>query len=144
MVRKTGAEVAQKWAKRLKASTEEIKQGVDAVTVNPYEQATKAKDKLIKNFIEAMESGRWEYEMKKLSLEDFKTFMKEVGIPRIAKGVDMALPEQEKLFEALMAHINAGKAEIDKMPKETLEEAIAKAGAWIRHMAKFKKQEKVR
>jgi hypothetical protein len=144
MVKKTGAEVAHKWAQRLKASTKEIEAGVDALTTNPFEQARKQKDKLIKNFIEAMESGRWDYEISKFSLEDFKKFMKEVGIPRIAKGVDMSLTDQEKFFNALMEHIYAGKATIDKMPLESLDDSVNKAGAMIRHMAKFKKQEKVK
>lgn len=144
MVKKTAKEVAEDWASALKASTEKIRRGVERVEVNPFEEATKQEKKMLAKLVEAIESGRWRYELSKFTKDDYIKLMKELGIPRISKGVDMSLSEQEKFFTALLSHIEEGLREVEKIPKETLDDSIRRAEVMIRHMAKFKKHEKVK
>lgn len=128
--------VKEKWKKRLKQAVEDIRKGVEDVTESPMEKAIKKKDKFIKRLMEAIESGKWEAGLKKVSLDEWKEAMTEIGVGRISGGVERADEKMREFFDWLMKNIDEVKREVDKMPDTTLEERIARMEKFVREMAK--------
>ncbi len=137
MANVTPEEFQEKHARRLKAAVEDIRKGVDRMTVSPGEKAIQKKDKMQARFNEAMDSGKWEANLRKVTLEDWREKMKTVGISRIATGIDGAAAKVRDFAAKLLPHIDAGKAKIMRMPDVTLEDSIARSSAFIRHMSEF-------
>jgi len=138
MVKVNEREFAEKWARRLKGATEDIRKGVERLDKNPAEEAIKKKEKLKARLIEAIDSGRWERALAKVTLDDWKKAMINKGIGRISAGVDEAKGKMEEFGKALLAHIEAGQKELEGMPDLTLEDNIQRMEKFIRHMAKFR------
>lgn len=134
-------QMAEKWAERTKMATEQVRQGVANVSVNPMTKAIAKKDKLKANWLKAVDSGKWERKMKKISLEQWKSFMIDKGIGRIASGVDSAKDDYGQFAVELLAFESALVGRIDSMPDVTLDDSIQRAAAWIRGMAEFKRKD---
>lgn len=138
MVKVNEKEFAEKWARRLKGATEDIRRGVEKLDRNPAEEAIKKKEKMKARLIEAIDSGRWEAGLKKVTLEEWKAKMLNKGIGRIPSGVDEATPKMEEFAKVLLPHIEEGRKKIEGMPDLTLEDNIRRMEEFIRHMAKLK------
>jgi len=131
-------EITEKWARRLKGATEDIRKGVDKLDVNPAEEAIKQKELLLKKIVEAIESGRWEKQLGKVTLEDWKKAMKEFGVRNISTGVDKARDKRAEFDRWLVDAVNAALAEIKTPYTGELEDSIARMEEFIRAMAKRK------
>lgn len=138
MPKVTEEEYADKWAKRLKASTEEIKKGVDRVTVSPGKKAVEKIDLMLAKLIEAFESGRVERGLLGFSLEDWQEDMKTKGVRNIPGGVDRAKDKQVAFARWLLNRVKQGQDIVSKMDEGTLEASIARMEVFVRHMAKEK------
>jgi len=137
---KDAAYIADKWSRRLKAAVEDIRAGVEAVTENPCEKAAAKKAKWIARLTSKEVQDKWEAALKRVTLEDWKKAMLEVGVGRIAAGVDAAVDEFRDFMNELLPHIEAGRAKIKAMPDVTLEDNIRRMEAFIRHMAAFRRR----
>jgi len=133
-------ETAEKWVRNLSGSIEYIRSGVQKVTVAPSELAIKNKEKMKRKLIEAIDKGEWEAGLRKYTLDMWKKDMLTKGIDRIPSGAEASKDKMADFLAQLFSHIEAGLREIEKMPNVTLEDSIARATAWIRHMAKFTKK----
>lgn len=140
MPKVTADEMAEKWARRLKGATEDIRRGVDKVSEAPSKKAVAKQDKMKANLISAIESGKWAKELGKVTLEEYKSAMKDIGVGRIPAGVDKEADDFKDFASQLLPHVAAGQATIAKMPDVTLEDSVARASTWIRHMAKFERK----
>jgi len=138
MVKVSPEEFAEKWSRRLKGATEDIRRGVEKLDKNPCELAIKKKEKLKQKLIEAIDSGRWERALGKVTLDDWKKAMLNKGVGRISAGVDEATPKMAEFGRALLSHIEAGQKAIEDMPDLTLEDNIQRMVTFVRHMAKFR------
>ena len=139
-VKMSAQDFAAKQAKRLKASTEEIKQGVMATTENPAEKAIAKQDKMIANLTTAVQDGKWAAGLKKVSLADWQSKMINKGIGRISAGIDAAHDKVVDFAEQLLPHVASGQAKIASMPDLTLDDNLNRMTEFARHMSKFKKQ----
>lgn len=136
-VRVTAAEFAEKWGRRLSQAGPDIRLGIERVTENPAEKAVQAKDKMVAKFNEAMSGDKFERSMRRVSLSDWKRAAIDVGLGRIAQGVEKAQPKMAEFGRQLIDHINGQLANIDRMPDVTLEDSIARMTAFTRGMATF-------
>jgi len=139
MAKLTAQEFQEKHARRLTASVEDIRRGIDRVTVNPCELAAAKKDKMLANLTAAVTDGRWERGLKRVSLDDWKTKTRDVGVGRIAAGIQAASAKVVAFAEELLPHIDAGQAKLKAMPDITLEDNIARMSSFVRHMANMKR-----
>jgi len=139
MAKLTPAEFQEKHARRLTAAIEDVKKGIDRVTVNPCELAAAKQTKMLTNLTAAVNDGRWAAGLKRVSLEDWKSKARDVGANRIAAGINAAKAKVVAFAEQLLPHIDAGQAKIKTMPDITLEDNIARMTDFIRHMATFKR-----
>lgn len=139
MAKLSATEFQEKHARRLSAATEDVRKGIDKVTVNPCELAAQKKDKMLANLTAAVSEGRWESGLRRVSLEAWKDKAKNVGVGRIASGITAAKDKVIAFAEQLLPHIDNGIAAIKKMPDLSLEDNINRMTTFIRHMAGFKR-----
>jgi len=140
MVKLTPSEAREKHARRLKGATEDIRRGVASVNTAPGAQAALKVDKMRQKLLEAIDSGKWENGVKRVSLEEWKGKMVSKGIPRIAAGIDDAAGKVEDFYGQLFPYQDRIKAEIERLPDLTLEDSIQRMTTQIRRMAEFKRK----
>lgn len=126
---------AEKWARRLSQSTEDIRTGVERVTEAPGIAAARKEDKMLAGITEAVRSGKWARAVAGVSLEEWRTATLDKGIGRISQGVQSAIPKQVEMATRLLSAIETVKNRVDSMPDITLEDRIAKSAAFQRGMA---------
>jgi len=136
-VRITPEEYAEKHARNLKASIEDIRRGLTRVTESPTAKAADQQEKMLARLSEAVRSGKWAAGLRRVSLEEWKEKTITKGLPRIAAGIDAAHGKQVDFATALFAHENRLLGEIARLPDLTLEDSISRATAWIRGMSTF-------
>ena len=139
MAKLTAAEFQEKHARRLKAAVEDVRKGIDRVTENPCEKAAAKQDKMLTNLTAAVSSGKWAAGLKRVSLEDWKKKARDIGVNRIAAGIDGAKDKVISFAEALLPHIDREKAKIASMPDVTLDDNINRLTSFVRGMANFKR-----
>jgi len=139
MARLTPTEFQEKHARRLSAAVEDVRKGIDKVTVNPCELAAAKQDKMLANLTAAVNDGRWAAGLKRVSLAEWKDKAKNVGAGRITQGINAAKLKVIAFAEELLPHTDAGQAKLTTMPDITLEDNIARMTSFIRHMAEFKR-----
>lgn len=136
-VRVTPAQLAEKWARRLKGATPDIRLGIDRVTVAPGRAAAEQADKWQARLSLPETKRKWAARVGAVSLEDWKDAIINKGLIRIPAGVDGAVAKMEAFAEALIRYQNTGLTELDRMPDLTLEDSIARQTWWTRYMARF-------
>jgi len=139
MANLTAAEFQEKHARRLKASTEDMRRGIDRVTESPTSKAAAKQDKMLANLTASVQSGKWKQGLERVSLEDWKTKARDVGVNRVAAGIDAAKSKVIAFAEELLPHIDRQKAKIASMPDVTLDDNINRMVTFSRGMATFKR-----
>src|SRR3990167_11290530 len=94
MARVNATQYAEKWAGRLKGSTEDIRRGVQRVTEAPGQAAARSKDLMRTKINQSIDDGTWETQVAAVSLPDWQKSVVDKGLNRIATGVDAAKPKQ--------------------------------------------------
>jgi len=139
MAKLTATEFQEKHARRLKASVEDVRRGIDRVTENPCEKAAGKQAKMLTNLTASVNSGKWAAGLKRVSLEDWKRKARDIGVNRIAAGIDGAKEKVVSFAEVLLPHIDRGLDKIKAMPDVTLDDNINRMTSFIRHMADMKR-----
>lgn len=139
-VRVTPEEFADKHARRLKGAVEDIRSGIERVTVAPTAKAAEKQDKMLQNLQQAVSSGKWASRLRRVSLEDWKRQALTKGIGRIAAGVDESRGKMVEFGQELLAYENSLLSQVEKMPDLTLEDSISRMTTWIRGMSKFSRK----
>ena len=134
---KSPQQVADKWARRIAGSTQDIIDGVNAVRTNPAEAAIAKKSKLLQNFTASVQDGRWERGLRRMSLDQWKQSMIQKGVNRVAQGADAAKPKMAQFMTEFLPFQESAQAELSALPDTTIEDSIARAAFWMRRMNSF-------
>lgn len=137
MSKLSAKEVTEKHARRLKGSIEDMRLGIEKVTVAPTIQAAAKQEKMKAKVVAAIDSGKWAAGLRAVSLEEWKSKITTKGLPRIASGIDGASAKVEKFYSQLLPHIDKTQADVKKLPDLTLEDSINRMSTFVRGMAKF-------
>ena len=140
MAKLTASEFQEKHARRLKASVEDVRKGIDRVTESPTAKAAAKADKMLTNLTASVQSGKWANGLKRVSLEEWKHKTRDVGVNRIAAGIDAAKDKTIAFAEELLPHIDRGQEKIKAMPDITLDDSISRMTSFVRHMADFNRK----
>jgi len=140
MPKLTAAEAAEKWGRRLKGATEDIRKGVDRVTEAPGAKAAAKKDKWVAKMTDGNTQDKWARRVGAVPLEDWKHQMKDVGVGRIAAGVDAEVPDMGSFYSEVFPHIESGQKAVEGMADITLEDSISRMTSFVRHMSKFSRK----
>lgn len=136
-VRVDPAAAADKWASRLSGATQEITAGINRVTEAPGVKAANKKAKWIAA-IQASQD-KWERNVRAVTLDQWKQYTLQVGVPRIAQGANAKKGKYTQFAQQFYPHLDQGIQKLASMPDITLEDRINKAVAMMRHNASFKR-----
>ena len=139
MAKLTALEFQDKHARRLKGAVEDVRRGIDRVTESPTDKAAAKQDKMLTNLTAAVNSGKWSAGLKRVSLDDWKKKARDVGVNRIAAGIDAAKDKVVDFATQLLPYIDRAQSEIASMPDVTLDDNINRMNTFIRRMANFKR-----
>lgn len=139
MARKTPAQVAAKYARRGSEALPDYLQGIDNVTESPMEKAIIKLPKAKQNYIKAIDSGKMERGLKRVSLTDWKNVTKQKGEERYVSGIVAAQPKMESFMGELLPHIDGAKDKIKNMPDTTLQQNLERSRVFLTEMSKFKR-----
>ncbi|MEM3146402.1 MAG: hypothetical protein QXY94_02520 [Archaeoglobaceae archaeon] len=129
----------QLWRQKLDASADRIRIGVQALTENPCEKASRMQDKWLAGIQQAVATGKWASNLRAVTLDQWKNAMLNKGIPRIPQGTASAEPIVKDFARKLIEHMNTRVLpEVERLPKLTLEDSINRVTTFIRRMAEFK------
>lgn len=137
---KSPQQIAQKWQRNLAASTESIRQGVQAVTVSPTERAAAASDRYLAGVQRAVAENKFQSGLARVSLEDWKRSMIEKGIARVASGAAAAENKMQDFMTEFLPHVEAGVRALESMPRGDLETNLNRALSMMRHNARFRRR----
>ncbi len=140
MSKLSAAEFAEKHARRLKGSTEDIRKGINRVTQAPTQQAAQKIDKMRTRWLAKVDDGTVAKRLNGVSLQDWQKAAAGVGVDRIASGIDNAQPKVIAFAEQLLPAVDAAKAKIASMPDLTLDDSINRMTTYVREMGKFRKK----
>lgn len=138
MAKVTAQQYADKWGRRLKGSTEDIRNGVNNVKTAPGVLAAKQKELLKAKLIEAIDNGTWATAVAGVSLAEWQEKILNKGIPRISAGVDGAMGKQAVMAEQLLKNVDAAVAVVNQTPRGDLETNINRMTTFAREMNKRK------
>lgn len=134
MARVNATEYAEKWGRRLKGSTEDIRRGIARVTEAPGEAAARSQELMKAKLNAAIDDGTWASQVRGVPLQDWQAAATAKGINRIAQGVDSAQPKQVAMAERLLAAVDASASVVRRMPKGTIEDSINRMTTYVREM----------
>lgn len=134
----TPQEIAEKQARRLKGSTQDIIRGIERVTEAPGVKAAAKADKMLTNLTEAVTSGKWAANVGAVPLDDWKKSTIEKGVPRISAGIDAAIPKMTDFHQQRQAHQQGIDSELDRMADISLEDGIQRATHQMRRMSEMR------
>lgn len=137
--RKTASQVAQKWATNLANSTNQIQQGVNAVTTSPTALAAANPTGYLQGIQRAVSSGKWQANLQAVSLQDWKTAMVQKGIPHIQTGAAQSQQKVATKFTPLLDFIYNTRDSVNSSnPRGTLQQNIQRMNAFVQAMAGYK------
>lgn len=140
MARVTPEEFQEKHARRLKGALDDMRRGVEKVTVAPGALAAKKQEKMKARLNEKIDDGTWAARVSGVPLEEWKSKMVEKGISRVSGGIDAAADKVTDFAKQLLPHIDTVVSKVQKMPDLTLEDSISRMNTFVREMAKFRKK----
>jgi len=134
------ARALEKWKARMAASAAEAKEGVNAVTTAPAQQAIQAKDKYIANVNRAFNEGRYESGLNGVTLQDWQQAMLTKGIPNMAAGAQKISPRAQRNLQDVIAFAQQVSQQIQSMPNVTEQDADARMLANVAAMRQYRAQ----
>lgn len=137
MPKLTPQQAQEKHARNLKASTSDIRAGINRVTTAPGQLAAAKADKMLANLTEAVTSGKWARRVSAVPLAEWKTKAIEKGIPNISRGIDLAAPKMVSFYSQLFPYQESLQAQISGMADLTLQDSIQRMIRWAEGMADF-------
>ena len=133
----TAQQAAAKWRDRLTASTQQMTDGVNAVTTAPGQKAAAAQQLWLQR-VQAS-APKWARNVAAVSLESWKNDMINVGIPRVATGANAKVGKVESFMTEFLPHVEQVAQKVRAMPKGDINQSIARAAAQIQGNAQFRR-----
>lgn len=129
----------EKYLRNAGNASEAMKAGVSTVTESPSAKAAQNTDKMLRNFTESVNSGRYAANANAVPVEEWKGAMISKGIPNMAQGVRNLSPRAKRNITTQLEKANAVSAQIATMPNNTEADAEARMLAAVRAMRGTKK-----
>lgn len=136
-VKKTPQDATTKWVTNLSGATAEIQAGIDRVTEAPGIKAAAKSQK----WIQAVQASqdKWKRNVAAVSLDQWKSLFKGVGVQRIAQGAQAKQGKYTQFANQFFPYLEQGVQKVQAMPDTTFEERIQRAVAMMRHNNQFKR-----
>lgn len=126
---------AQKWAQKMGQATQAYTDGINGVSVAPGIAAARASGKWLMKL--QASQPKFEKNVSAVTLTEWQSAAVNKGAQRLAGGATQALPRFEAFTSSFFTYLKNGKARIDAMPTDTLDQALAKANEQARYNAAY-------
>ena len=140
MPKVTPEEGARKLIDRARSAAPHIADQVRKVTVAPTEKAAQKVDKMRTNFLKAIDDGKVERGLRRVTLSDWQNAMINKGVPRISQGLEQAESKIVEFNRQFYPFLDRVQNEVAGMPDVTLEDNIQRAVHNIRRISEFKRE----
>ena len=125
----TGAQIYEKYQRRMGQASEDIKRGVETTTKSQSEEAIKAAPRMRENLNKALDAGKYEEGLRRSGDAKWKRNLIEKGIPKIAAGITANKTEITQQFDKVSAVGEAVKTAVASMPKGSIEDSLNRVRA---------------
>jgi hypothetical protein len=129
--------IAKKWSQNLQAATEQMLDGVNSLTVSPTQQAAAKKDVMKARLLAAIDNGKWEKNLRAVSLDQFQQAYRTKAIPRIQQGAVEGESKEADFLTQFLPFAAQVSAEIDQMPNTSDQDRKNRMLANFDKMKKF-------
>lgn len=136
-VRLNPQDATQKWVNNLSGATSAIQAGIDRVTEAPGMKAAAKAQKWIQAVTASQD--KWKRNVSAVSLDQWKSLFKAVGVQRIAQGAQAKQGKYTAFATQFYPHLERGIAKISAMPDTSFEERIQRAVVMMRHNHEFQR-----
>lgn len=134
-VRATSAQATAKWLTGISGAQDRMKSGALAVTTSPGQLAAQAADKWLARVTAS--KAKFIANSNNVSLQAWQNAYINTGLPRVSQGAQDKQGKYTAAMDAFLPYMQQGLTVIDKMPNNTIEDAVNRAAAMIRHNAKY-------
>ena len=135
----TAQEYQEKQARNLKNASQDIIAGINRVDKAPTLQAAEKKNKMLTKLTEAVNKGKWEAGLRRVTLEDWRKKTAEVGVPRISAGIDAAADKVVGFATEFLPFVDGISKKVRAMPDQTIDDSINRMTTQVRETSKFKR-----
>lgn len=126
-----------KWLARLSAATADAAAGADRVTEAPGAAAARKRRKWAQNV--AASEDKWARNVGRVSLEDWRSAFKGIGVQRIAQGATAKQAKYGSFAREFYAHLDQFASTRAQMDDTTFEGRLAIMVAQARHAHQFRR-----
>lgn len=134
-VRATSAQATAKWLTGISGAQDRMKSGALAVKDAPGELAAQAADKWLARVTAS--KNKFIVNSRAVTLQQWQQAYINTGLPRVSQGAQDKQGKYTAAMDAFLPYMQQGLNTIDKMPNNTIEDAVNRAAAMIRWNAKY-------
>jgi hypothetical protein len=131
-------DVAQDWAKNLRNARSKIERKVKELSESPTARAARNSDVWQQRVSSADAKKKFEENLRRVSLEDWRNAFVNKGLANMASGADASVDKFANFLSQLLPYTEQVKKEVADMKVLTIDDAIAKVEKVIRKMSEFK------
>ncbi len=139
MARLTPEQAASKLISRGTAAVTDFVNGVKNVQVSPTEEAAKNVQKAKTKYMEAVDSGKMERGLRRITKEAWIAVTAQKGQERMATGLAAAKPKMVSFFTQFLPYADQVSKEVAAMPSTSLEDNINRMTTAVRRLAQFQR-----
>lgn len=135
MARVTPQQASDKWVQRMQSANQQITDGVNAVTTAPGMRAAAQADYWLARVTAS--KAKFQANVGAVTLQQWQADMITKGVPRVASGAVANQPKVTAFMTKFLPYLDQGVAKVKAMPKNSLQDSIARATAMIQHNAAY-------
>lgn len=136
MARKSAAQVAKNYSDGITGKgLTNWKLGVSDPRSHPGQAANQNLDKAVRNFSNAVTSGKLAAANTSYTQQEWTQAALTKGAPNYSGSVSRSLPRYQATMSKMLPDIYNLSDQIHQMPKNGVEDSVARSGAWIRGMS---------
>lgn len=127
-----------KYQDRTSIAGPEYEAGIRDPRRDPTAAAIDKQDEMLKNLTDSVKNGKWADGLRYSGMAGWQNAALIKGTVRYSDGVSFSLDKVRDFVSKFAAHLRSKEAEIQKMPKTSIDQSIQKAAAQIKHNAQFR------
>lgn len=135
-LRKTPAESAEKWARKMSQAGPDYIAGINRVSQAPGAAAAANAEGYIAGVQQAVQTRKWQTNTAAVGLQEWKDSAINKGGARLTQGAAAAVNKVQAAQERIAPMIERAQADIANMPRTTREARIARSQAFLMSMMK--------
>lgn len=129
--------VAQKWAQRAGAASQDYLQGVQNTTKDPTALAAAAGQRYIQGVQDAYNSGKWARRLQQVGKAGWTQAVLDKGVANYSTGIAAGQAKYAAAIGPVLAAVEAGQRLVAGMPNVTDAQRDQRMLAFVNHMRQF-------